>query len=50
MRTRPLLRNVRHRAMITPVGSLRTRLIRISASRGATRSVFPLDLVFLHFI
>jgi len=32
MRTRPLLRNVRHRALITPVNLLRTRLIYISPS------------------
>ena len=30
MRTRTLLRTAHHRAMITPVGPLRTRLIRIS--------------------
>jgi len=30
MRTDPLLRNLRHRAMIAPVSPLRTRLIHIS--------------------
>jgi len=30
MRTRQLLRNVRHRAMIMPVSPLRTELIHIS--------------------
>jgi len=32
MRTYPLLRNVRQRAMITPVSPLRTRLIHIIQS------------------
>jgi len=32
MRTRLLLCNLRHRAMITPVSPLRTRLIHISPS------------------
>ena len=32
MATRPLLRNVRHRAMITPVPSLHTWLIHTSPS------------------
>jgi len=32
MRTRLLLRNVHHRATITPVSSVRTSLIRISPS------------------
>jgi len=32
MRTRPLLRNIRHRVMITPVNLQRTRLIHISPS------------------
>jgi len=32
MRTRPLLCNARHRAMITPVSPVRTRLIHISPS------------------
>jgi len=32
MRTRPLLRDVRHKAMITPVNPLRTKLIHISPS------------------
>jgi len=32
MGTRPLLRKARHRAMMTPVNPLRTRLIHISLS------------------
>jgi len=32
MRTRPLLSNVRHRAMTTPVNPLGTRLIHVSPS------------------
>jgi len=32
MGTRPLLRNARHRTMITPVNPLRLRLIHISSS------------------
>ena len=32
MRTRPLLRDVRHKAMIAPVSPLSTRLIHISPS------------------
>jgi len=40
MRTRPLLRNVRHRTMITPVGPLRCRLIHISPSYWAIYRLF----------
>jgi len=32
MRTRRLLRNIRHRATVTPVSPLRTRLIHITTS------------------
>jgi len=32
MRTRPLLRNVRHRAVVTPVSPLRIRLNHVNSS------------------
>jgi len=42
MITSPLLRNVRHRAMITPVSPLLTRLIRISPSCWTVHGSFEI--------
>jgi len=44
MRTRPLLRNARHRAMITPVSPLRTGLIHISPSHWMIYRSFEIIL------
>ena len=43
MRT-PLLRNARHRAMITPVSPVRTRLIHISPNSRAIHRSFEIIL------
>jgi len=44
MITSPLSSNVRHRAMITPVSPLFTRLIHISTSYWATYCLFEIML------
>ena len=44
MRVRLLLRNVRHRAMTTPVSPLRTRLIHISPSYWTISRSFEIIL------
>jgi len=45
MRTRPVLRNARHRAMITPVSPLCARLIHISPSYWTIFRSFEIILV-----
>jgi len=44
MITSPLLSNVRHRAMTTPVSPLLTRLIHISQSWWTTYRLIEIDL------
>jgi len=44
MRTCPLLRNVRHRYLITLITPLRTRFIRISPSFWTIYSSFEINL------
>jgi len=44
VRTRILLRNIRHRAAITPVSPLRTRLIRIGPSYWTIHRSFEIIL------
>jgi len=44
MRTHRLLRNIRHRAMITPVRPLRTRIIYISPSYWTVYHSFEIIL------
>jgi len=52
MRTRPLLHNVHHRAMITSVSPLRTRLIHISPSYRTIYRSFEiiLEMGTVHWI
>ena len=46
MRTPPLLLNARHRAMITPVSPVRTRLIHISLSYWTIYRSFEIILAW----